>query len=445
MNQTLSIGQTVRSPKSGATCTVLKLLGKGGQGEVFKARFHDRDVALKWYYPHTATHAQRRVLEGLVDRGSPDESRFLWPQDVLVDPAVAGYGYVMPLREERFQGFHKILNGEVKPKPTFRTTTTIAFHIVDGYFQLHSRGLCYSDINDGNIFLDPASGDVLICDNDNVVVDGSPPKGVLGTPRYMAPEIVRSEAVPSRATDLHSLSVLLFYLFMGHHPLEGKSETAMRCFGIEAMNKLYGFEPRFVFDPNDKSNEPDPQEHPNALTWWPVYPLAVQSLFVKAFTEGLRDTQHGRVQENEWRRALVTLRDSIFKCNHCGAEIYYDLDFVRQHSDLKPCTDCKKKPSPPPRMRIVGRREVVVLGSGAKLYPHHVAHGRDYDFSSTVAEVSPHPSDPQKVGLKNLSPTKWTATTADGTSMDVDPGKTFHIREGSRVNFGGVIGEFKTT
>lgn len=443
MNQTLSIGQKVSSSHSNAFCTVLEFLGHGGQGEVFKARLHDRVVALKWYFPHQATQQQLKALQHLVERGSPDDLRFLWPQEVLVDPAVRGYGYVMPLREDRFQGFDRFLHGKIKPRPTYRSLVTAAYQIVDGYYQLHSRGLCYSDISPGNVFLDPTQGDVMICDNDNVVVDGSPPKTVLGTPRFMAPEIVRMEAMPSRTTDLHSVAVMLFYLFIVHHPLEGRRAEAIKCLDVQGMNKIYGFDPRFIFDPNDKSNEPHPAHHGNAITWWPVYPRAIQRLFTRAFTEGLKDPEHRRVQENEWRRALVVLRDSIYRCEHCKNEIYYDPEFVQDHGHPKPCADCGKQPAMPPRVRFSEKRDVVVLAAGTKLYPHHISPRCDYDFSSVVADVSSNPSDPQKIGLRNLSATKWQATSADGTSSEIPPGRSFHIAGGNRVNFGGVVGEFE--
>ena len=69
--------------------------------------------------------------------------------------------------------------------------------------------------------IDPGSMALLICDNDNVDVDGAPPTS-LGTPKFMAPEIVRGEASPTMDTDLHSLAVVLFYLLFLCHPLEGK-------------------------------------------------------------------------------------------------------------------------------------------------------------------------------------------------------------------------------
>ena len=59
------------------------------------------------------------------------------------------------------------------------------------------------------MFFDPDTGDVLICDNDNVSANGIDNSSVYGTPRFMAPEIVMGQAKPSRNTDLYSLAVLL--------------------------------------------------------------------------------------------------------------------------------------------------------------------------------------------------------------------------------------------
>ncbi len=41
-------------------------------------------------------------------------------------------------------------------------------NMVEGFRALHNRGYSYQDLNDGNFFINPQSGDVLICDNDNV-------------------------------------------------------------------------------------------------------------------------------------------------------------------------------------------------------------------------------------------------------------------------------------
>jgi serine/threonine protein kinase len=111
-------------------------------------------------------------------------------------------------------------------EPTFRALATAGLNLSHNYLLLHSQGLCYRDISFGNAFFDPDNGDVLIADNDNVSVDGAGALGVLGTPRFMAPEVVRGDALPSTQTDLFSLSVLIFYMLMVAHPLEGEKEAS---------------------------------------------------------------------------------------------------------------------------------------------------------------------------------------------------------------------------
>jgi serine/threonine protein kinase len=104
----------------------------------------------------------------------------------------------------------------------------------------------------------------------------------------MAPEIVRGEAVPSTQTDLFSLSVLIFYMLMVAHPLEGAKEAAIKALDLPAMTKIYGKEPIFIFDPNDDSNRPVPGIHDNALAFWRIYPQFLRDIFIRAFTIGIK-------------------------------------------------------------------------------------------------------------------------------------------------------------
>jgi serine/threonine protein kinase len=61
--------------------------------------------------------------------------------------------------------------------------------------------------------------------------------GIRGTDRFMAPEIVRGEALPSVKTDPYSLSVLLFYLLMVHHPLAGRRPITAGILGRERRSR----------------------------------------------------------------------------------------------------------------------------------------------------------------------------------------------------------------
>lgn len=439
MNQILKPKQTVQTETTGLPCTVEQFLGGGGQGEVYRAKLSGQTVALKWYFPASATNEQRAALETLVKKGPPND-KFLWPMELASAQGIAGFGYIMPLRESRYKGIVDLMKRRIEP--TFRALATAGLELSHSYLQLHAEGWCYRDISFGNVFFDPDTGEVLICDNDNVTVDGQAEGGVLGTPRFMAPEVVRGEALPSTQTDLFSLSVLLFYMLMVHHPLEGKRELEIHCLDLPAMTKLYGTDPLFIFDPDDDSNRPVPGYQDNALAFWPIYPQFLRDLFTKAFTGGLRDPQNDRVRESEWRAAMVRLRDSIVYCAHCGAENFYDAGALKA-SGGKPgsCWACRKEIRLPPRMRI--EKNIVMLNHDTRLYPHHIDDQKKYDFSQPIAAMTQHPQDPDVWGLKNVGGEKWVITTAGGTIKDVEPGHSVRLAVGTKVNFGQVEGEIR--
>lgn len=429
----LTPGTTVTLQTYRITGTVDRLLGSGGQGEVYEIHTrdsgHEHRYALKWYLPTWATREQWNTLESLV-RLEPPSTKFLWPIDVVVIEG-SGFGYVMPLRDPSFQGIVELMHGTITP--SFRALTTSAYHLADAFLHLHTAGLCYRDINFGNIFLNPDTGDVLICDNDNVGIDGRAAVGVLGTERFMAPEVVRREALPSATTDLYSLSVLLFYLFMIHHPLEGRRELADGFTDAESDRRMFGTEPRFIWDPVDESNRPSPDDHANALAFWPIYPKRLRDLFTRAFTDGLRDPENGRVREGEWRDAALQLRDAIYYCRTCRAENYWDAEGPARAF----CWSCHEPTSPPPR--LVTGRGAIMLNHDTRVYPHHVG-GPRWDFSTPAANVVQHPTQPDVAGLRNESAVTWQAATAGGAAFDVPPGRSCTLAAGTRIDFGALPG-----
>lgn len=439
MHQILKIGQTIKIKLSGMTCKVKQFIGSGTQGEVYRADQGGKDVALKWYFPQWATSDQRTVIETLIKKGPPSKN-FLWPTELASSPGMKGFGYIMPLRENRYKSIVDLMKG--RADPSFRALMTAGFELSHSFLQLHAKGLCYRDISHNNIFFDPKTGDVLICDNDNVAVDGIAKSNISGTPRFMAPEIVRGEALPNTQTDLFSLAVLLFYMLMIHHPLEGRKEAEIKCFDPPAMKKIYGTEPVFIFDPHDNSNRPVKGYHDNALVFWPIYPQFLQNLFIKAFTDGINDSQNGRIRESEWRAAMVRLRDSIIYCPNCGKENFYDIDALRTSNGASTyCWSCKRKIILPPRIRI--GKNVIMLNYDTKLFSHHVDDQKMYDFTQPIAAVSQHPKDPSIWGLKNLSSEKWVVTCDNGDIRDVEPQRNATLGSNIKINFGNVEGEIR--
>lgn len=281
-----------------------KPLGQGGQGEVFSAEAEGKTWALKLYYKGQDTPAQQKIIARLVAKGSPSP-HFLWPERLALDTQEKRFGYLMPLREPRFKPTEDLMARRVKTH--FRALLTASLQLSEAFLKLHAKGLSYRDISFGNVFIDPVVGDVRICDNDNVAVTGEAPAGVLGTPRFMAPEVVRGEAPPSDDTDRFSLAVLLFYLLYMGHPLEGAREAAIKCMDLPAMNRLYGETPLYIFDPADLSNRPVAGVHDNPLIYNAIYPTSIRQAFERAFTVGLRKPRD-RMRESEWRKLFAQAR-----------------------------------------------------------------------------------------------------------------------------------------
>jgi len=425
-------GQTVWLEIAGERCEIKELIGSGGQGQVYHTSINGQDCALKWYFPPSATDAQRTAIERLIQKGPPND-RFLWPLDTAVCQGHTSFGYLMPLREPRYRGMAELMSRAVDP--TFRTLTTMALELADSFLRLHSLGFCYSDISFGNIFFDPVTGEISICDNDNVAVDGEGQSDVLGTPRFMAPEIVREEAKPNIGTDLYSLAVILFYMFMLHHPLEGRREREVPCLDLSAMKKLYGTDALFIFDPKHGANRPVAGVHNNATLFWNLYPGYVRDIFTRAFTEGLRDPG-ARVRESEWRTVFTRMRDQIFYCHHCGAE-----NFLADEGDLpgplveQKCWSCQEIPVQP--MRLLIGRHSIVLNQDTLLYPHHLDANRRNDYSEIMAEMVPHPKRPDVWGLKNVSGQTWTTIPPSGAPIvEVASGRSVSLVPGLRIRFG---------
>jgi serine/threonine protein kinase len=311
--------------------------------------------------------------------------------------------------------------------------------MADSFMKLHALGMCYRDINYGNFFFHPKTGEIRIADTDNVDVNLKP-GSILGTPWFMAPEVVRRETLPNSMTDRYSMAVLLFNLLMIGHPLKGRRENELPYLDQDrdGSHRLCCVDPVFVFDPNNESNRPVAGIHTGVLNYWPVFPESLHALFITTFTQGLSDPE-ARVMDKEWRKELSGLRDSIFECPKCEAENFFVVDRVKRRLPLNACWSCGQVPEPPARMRITGAHgaKLVMMSRGAQLFAHHL-EGDEYNFMAPLAEVTGDP-----LALKNLSRRSWTAKLADGSSFEVPAGGSLKLSEGCKVHFGLADAEIK--
>ena len=218
--------------------------------------------------------------------------------------------------------------------------------------RMHAAGLAHSDLSYKNVLVDPPRGNACIIDIDGLVVPGKFPPDVVGTPDFIAPEVLKTmklpiddknKALPRIETDRHALSVLIYMYLLYRHPLRGGKVHDPDPQKDESMSM--GEAALFIEHPTDSSNRPNLDAvRPGALPWADVTKIPytitgpyLKELFDRAFIEGLHDPQK-RPTADDWERALVKTVDLIQPCpNKQCAQGW----FVFDNSMSPVCPFCK--------------------------------------------------------------------------------------------------------
>jgi eukaryotic-like serine/threonine-protein kinase len=197
---------------------ILKLIGRGGMGAVYKARDTelDRIVALKLIRPEFAKNPEilRRFKQELIlarqvthknvirifDLGQSDGIKF-----ITMD-FVEGQDLRQLLLER----------GKLAPEQAAR----IMLQICRALEAAHAEGVIHRDLKPQNVMLD-ANGRVYVMDFGiarSAFLPGMTQTGALiGTPEYMSPEQARGEKLTERS-DIFSLGIILYELLTAKSP-----------------------------------------------------------------------------------------------------------------------------------------------------------------------------------------------------------------------------------
>src|ERR1700722_16577485 len=205
---------------------ILKLLGEGGMGAVYKARDRelDRLVALKVIRPELAGHASilqrfkqelilarkitHRNIIRIFDLGIADGIRFITME------FVEGQDLASLLDE----------HGKMTPEETVK----ILRQVCAALEAAHAEGVVHRDLKPQNIMVE-ASGRVCVMDfglarsmeNVGMTQAGT----VLGTPAYMSPEQAKGMPADERS-DLYSLGIIAYQMLTGKVPFKADSMLA---------------------------------------------------------------------------------------------------------------------------------------------------------------------------------------------------------------------------
>lgn len=416
----------------GATIIVKNQLGEGGQGTVYRVNYEGVDKALKWY-SHVGKDPEKFYdnLKHNVEKGSPDKS-FLWPQ-AITEKKDGSFGYIMDLRpkgyyelsefmltrhieEDERTGKKQVIDVKFS---SFKAAVEACIKIVSAFRILHNYGRCYQDLNDGNFFINPINGDVLVCDNDNVAPNGDN-LGIIGKPRYMAPEIVCNNSLPNKQTDRFSLAVILFMILCMNHPLEGK-RSLVPCLTPKEAEKLYGSEALFIYDPNNTANAPVKNIHSNVIARWGYMPDYIKDIFLKAFSQQAIKEPGRRPRELDWLKVLVRFRSDIVKCN-CGNEV-----FIKNAATTR-CDGCGK---PMTITHVIKLPEYsITAAKGSRVYRCQLGSCNADEALTPVALVVADTQNPQILGIKNMTSNILEAITPSGKRRQVQPQEIVPFKSG---------------
>lgn len=404
-------------------------LAQGGQGEIFEVSKNGNTYALKLYFAKNATADQREIIEQLIRTGPPKmvrSERFVWPVEIVQLPGSRRFGYLMPLiQTNRYISLAQVECGKMK-HPGFGIMAEACRQLAECFRTLHIEGYCYRDISKFNVMFSPKTGDVVICDNDNIIVNKGGSGNIGGTTQYMAPEVILGKARPSTSTDLHSLSVLLFIFMCGGHPFHGEMEDKIKIMDGVAAEFLYGHKPVFVFNPHDPSNRlPSKKGYRHVGKQWQVLPAYIQQLFTRAFVDGLRSPA-SRVTDVEWLGAFTQLLSLRHLCS-CGAENFWD---PRTKNQQRNCWHKGCKIDYPPKLSISGNSTSFVLVKGGLTVTS--IHMGEKSGNKIVGLMEPHPSDSSTLILRNKTSIPWKAVLGN-QQMDIPPDRAVPLHQGIQI------------
>ena len=207
------------------------LLGKGGQGVVYKVRHLEwnRDFALKLPLPQS--------VKTFVARERYVKEAQAWIR-MGVHPNIVRCWFVMPVAElpglflDLVSGGtleDRIESGEVQPGRWDVVLKTL-LELAEGLVHSHSKGVVHRDLKPENLMI-RRDGTLSITDFGLVkTVEGHDPddeassslipEEAMGTPRYGAPEQWLEPSKVGPATDLYSFGAILFELICGQRPFD---------------------------------------------------------------------------------------------------------------------------------------------------------------------------------------------------------------------------------
>ena len=205
--------------------TLIKLIGQGAFGQVYRARDTrlDRDVALKLLLANGACGAER--ASSIIEEGRL-LARVRHPNIVTIYGAER-IGDQIGLWMELVKGqtLEQIL--EQGARFTVGEAVEIGIQLCRAISAVHDAGLLHRDIKSHNVMVAEDGRVVLMDFGAGREAGDDSAAGLAGTPLYLAPELLSGQE-PTVRSDVYSVGVLLYHLLTGSYPVRAQNLRDLR-------------------------------------------------------------------------------------------------------------------------------------------------------------------------------------------------------------------------
>ncbi len=242
-----------RDGRGKADLEIRGLLGEGGMGRVHVAhqRSLDREVAIKTVRPEVrdpaaiATLIAEAVITGSLEHPSIVPVHAMGVdrtgRPLLVMKRVEGFTWADLLHDPAHPGWARLPN---LPSERLVAHLEILLHVCNAIELAHSRGIVHRDIKPGNVMVG-SFGEVYVVDWGIAArIESLREQGgnrIVGTPAYMAPELVSADLGPvDERTDVYLLGATLHEILTGRPRHEGTNLFQVLSAAFESRPQEYG-------------------------------------------------------------------------------------------------------------------------------------------------------------------------------------------------------------
>ena len=237
------MGRRLKEARDLGSYELVERLGEGGMGEVWRARHRllARPAAIKLVRPamlSAGSEADARTTLRRFEHEAQSTAGLTSPHTIrLFDFGVADEGsfyYVMELLDGRDMASLVATFGPLPPARAIFLLQQVCHSLAEA----HSRGLVHRDIKPANIVVCRMGLEydfVKVLDFGLVQVIGPNPahdltqslealEGVVGTPAFMAPEMIVGNGKVDHRADIYALGCVAYYLLTGQQVFQGGTQ-----------------------------------------------------------------------------------------------------------------------------------------------------------------------------------------------------------------------------